>query len=93
MNLASKLISLVTSETYDCQELVRQLPWKEVLPHFERASDILARLDERMARSDVLAASAQSRAHFREACATLWLEGYLVRLEDLVLHDVCVPKT
>src|ERR1700726_3580325 len=43
-----------------------------------------------MAQSDVLAASAQSRAHFREACATLWLEGYLVRIEDLVLHDACM---
>ncbi len=27
------------------------------------------------------------RTHFLDACASLWLEGELVHLEDLVLHD------
>jgi hypothetical protein len=34
------------------------------------------------------AGDAIARTHFAEACATLWLEGELVHLEDLVLHDV-----
>ena len=28
-----------------------------------------------------------SGAHFQDACASLWLAGELVSLEDLVLHD------
>ncbi|MEO6382241.1 MAG: RHE_PE00001 family protein [Nitrobacter sp.] len=28
-----------------------------------------------------------ARTHFTDACATLWLEGELVHLDDLVLHD------
>src|SRR5208283_1711610 len=28
-----------------------------------------------------------SRTHFQDACASLWLAGELVSLEDLVLHD------
>lgn len=28
-----------------------------------------------------------SRTHFSDACASVWLAGELVRLEDLVLHD------
>lgn len=27
------------------------------------------------------------RSHFAEACASLWIDGELVHLEDLVLHD------
>jgi hypothetical protein len=28
-----------------------------------------------------------NRTHFVDACAGLWLQGELVHLEDLVLHD------
>ena len=28
-----------------------------------------------------------ARTHYTDACASLWLEGELVHLEDLVLHD------
>jgi hypothetical protein len=51
-----------------------------------RAGIELARLDERIARSPV-GAGFLERAQFTEACASLWIDGELVHLEDLVLHD------
>ena len=50
------------------------------------AEDALARLDERI-RASPIAAGFVSRSHFQDACASLWLAGELVSLEDLVLHD------
>jgi hypothetical protein len=46
----------------------------------------LARLDERIARSPVGEGWIE-RMHFADACASLWIDGELVHLEDLVLHD------
>ncbi len=51
-----------------------------------RAGIELARLDERIARSAVGAGWIE-RMHFADACASLWIDGELVHLEDLVLHD------
>nr|WP_287346133.1 RHE_PE00001 family protein [Mesorhizobium sp.] len=51
-----------------------------------RATEVLARLDERLARSPVREGFVE-RQHFADAAAGLWLEGELVHLEDLVLHD------
>jgi Protein of unknown function (DUF1612)/HTH DNA binding domain len=51
-----------------------------------RATEALARLDERLARSPVRDGWIE-RQHFADAAAALWLEGELVHLEDLVLHD------
>ncbi|MCM2458832.1 DUF1612 and helix-turn-helix domain-containing protein, partial [Rhizobium sp. CG4] len=42
--------------------------------------------DERVARSSV-GASWCERQNFSDACASLWIDGELVHLEDLVLHD------
>jgi hypothetical protein len=53
---------------------------------FERASDRLARLDERLRVSPVAEAFIV-RSHFQDACAALWRQGEFVLLEDLVLHD------
>ena len=50
------------------------------------AEDALARLDERI-RSSPIAEGFVSRTLFQDACASLWLTGDLVSLEDLVLHD------
>ena len=50
------------------------------------AEDALARLDERL-RASPVASGWTSRTHFHDACASLWLAGGLVHLEDLVLHD------
>jgi hypothetical protein len=46
----------------------------------------LTRLDERIARSPV-GQGFLERTHFADACASLWIDGELVHLEDLVLHD------
>ncbi len=54
-------------------------------PAFD-AGIALTRLDERIARSSV-AAGLLERMHFADACASLWIDGELVHLEDLVLHD------
>ncbi|MCM2476181.1 DUF1612 and helix-turn-helix domain-containing protein [Rhizobium sp. CG5] len=54
-------------------------------PAFD-AGIALARLDERIARSPV-GQGFLERAHFTDACASLWIDGELVHLEDLVLHD------
>jgi hypothetical protein len=55
------------------------LPWRAL-------ARPLARLDERLARSPIRDGWI-ARTHFADAAAALWLEGELVCLEDLVLHD------
>lgn len=54
-------------------------------PAFD-AGVALTRLDERIARSAV-GAGFLERQNFADACASLWIDGELVHLEDLVLHD------
>jgi hypothetical protein len=51
-----------------------------------RAGIELTRLDERIARSSV-GQGFLERTQFTDACASLWIDGELVHLEDLVLHD------
>ena len=46
----------------------------------------LTRLDERVERSRV-GSGFFERQNFADACASLWIDGELVHLEDLVLHD------
>jgi hypothetical protein len=62
------------------------LPWSQIAGPLAVAEDSLARLDERLAKSPIRDGWA-ARTHFSDACATLWLEGELVHLDDLVLHD------
>lgn len=54
-------------------------------PAFD-AGNALTRLDERIARSPVGQGFIE-RSQFTDACASLWIDGELVHLEDLVLHD------
>lgn len=51
-----------------------------------RAGEALARLDERIARSPIRDGFLE-RQNFADAIASLWVDGELVHLEDLVLHD------
>ncbi|TGQ46966.1 RHE_PE00001 family protein [Mesorhizobium sp. M00.F.Ca.ET.216.01.1.1] len=46
----------------------------------------MARLDERVTKSPV-SDGFVARCHFADAAAALWLDGELVHIEDLVLHD------
>lgn len=68
---------------------LRDLPIPELFPAVARAGEALVRLDERLARSAV-GAGWVARSHFHDATAALWLEGELVHLEDLVLHDAAM---
>ena len=62
------------------------LPWAQLAGPLAAAEDTVARLDERLAKSPIRD-GAISRTHFADACASLWLNGELVHLDDLVLHD------
>ncbi|MBB3302981.1 hypothetical protein FHT72_006406 [Rhizobium sp. BK077] len=63
-----------------------KLPISSLLRPISEAGSALARLDERIARSPVGQGWIE-RVHFADACASLWIDGELVHLEDLVLHD------
>ncbi|NEX00271.1 hypothetical protein DY467_26230, partial [Rhodopseudomonas sp. BR0G17] len=67
-------------------QIPEPLPWSQIATPLAAAEDSLARLDERLAKSPIRDGWA-ARTHFADACATLWLEGELVHLDDLVLHD------
>ena len=62
------------------------LPIQSLLRPISAAGTALARLDERIARSEV-GSGFLERSHFVDACASLWIDGELVHLEDLVMHD------
>ena len=62
------------------------LPWAALAASLAAAEDRLARLDERL-RSSPIREGWVARTHFADSCASLWLDGDLIPLEDLVLHD------
>lgn len=62
------------------------LPWAVLARPVAAAEDSVARLDERLAKSPIREGWI-ARTHFSDACASLWLQGELVHLDDLVLHD------
>jgi hypothetical protein len=70
------------SMSYD----LAKLPISSLLRPISDAGGALARLDERIARSPIGEGWIE-RSHFADACASLWIDGELVHLEDLVLHD------
>ncbi|MGR9209418.1 RHE_PE00001 family protein (plasmid) [Rhizobium leguminosarum] len=70
------------SMSYD----LARLPIQSLLRPISDAGSALTRLDERIARSPVGEGFVE-RSHFTDACASLWIDGELVHLEDLVLHD------
>jgi hypothetical protein len=65
---------------------LEKLPIQALLKPISGAGTALARLDERIARSEV-GGGFLERSHLADACASLWVDGELVHLEDLVLHD------
>jgi hypothetical protein len=67
-------------------EIPDPLPWGDIAGPFAAAEDSLARLDQQLAKSPIRDGWV-SRVHFSDACASLGLEGALVHVDDLVLHD------
>lgn len=67
------------------------LPLEELLVPVADATAALARLDERLARSPIREGMIQ-RLHMHDAVASMWLEGELIHLEDLVLHDALMDS-
>src|SRR3954454_5258117 len=65
------------------------LSWRALAGPLAAAEDALARLDERLGQSPIREGWI-SRTHFLDACASLWLQGELVHVEDLVLHDAAM---
>nr|WP_077549906.1 RHE_PE00001 family protein [Pseudorhizobium flavum] len=63
-----------------------KLPIPTLLKPVADAGSAFARLDERIARSPV-GGGFLERTQYADACASLWIDGELVHLEDLVLHD------
>ncbi|RWX23227.1 DUF1612 domain-containing protein [Rhizobium leguminosarum] len=70
------------SMSYD----LAKLPISSMMRPISDAGSMLSRLDERIARSPV-GQGFLERSHFTDACGSLWIDGELVHLEDLVLHD------
>src|SRR6218665_131985 len=65
---------------------IPDLPWPALLPGLMRAEDTIARLDERLLKSEI-SEGWNARTHFMAALSSAWLEGETIHMEDLVLHD------
>ncbi|MAZ18834.1 MAG: hypothetical protein CL535_21225 [Ahrensia sp.] len=65
---------------------IGNLTHETLLGPITAAEDALARLDERVARSEVGPGFAE-RADFFDSISSMWVGGELVHIEDLVLHD------
>jgi len=65
------------------------LPMDRLMEPVCRATAAITRLDERVLRSQVGQGWGE-RGHFVDAVASLWIDGELVHLEDLVLHDAAM---
>lgn len=68
---------------------IDDLPLKILVSPVCEATAALARLDERISVSS-LGGGLVERLHFADAVASLWVDGELVHLEDLVLHDAAM---
>ena len=62
------------------------LPWSLIVGPLGAAEDALSRLDERL-RVSPIREGWIARTHYIDACASAWIDGELVHIEDLVLHD------
>ncbi len=65
---------------------VHQLRLESLILPCVAATEALARLDERISRSS-FGQGFLERQDFAEAASSLWVDGELVHIEDLVLHD------
>ena len=85
LSVYSFLVKVIKSMA-NAHALPDPLPWAALAPSLAAAEDRLARLDERL-RGSPIREGWIARTHFADSCASLWLDGDMVPLEDLVLHD------
>lgn len=71
------------------------LPWAHLALPLTATEDAVARLDERL-RGSIIRDGWTARTHFADTISSLALDGELVQLDDLVLHDAgldaCAPS-
>ena len=79
-------ISAFSAHHAAAYRILDPMPWDRLVGPMTAAEDALARLDERLSKSAIRDGLA-SRMDFADACASQWLDGELVHVEDLVLHD------
>ena len=72
----------VAPKTYDLPDL----PWEKIAGRLEQVTISILRLDAHLEASG-LSAGWQSRCDMTEAVRALLLDGHLVDIGDLVLHD------
>lgn len=65
---------------------IPELQWPMLLGRLARAEDRIARLDERVQKSEIRDGW-RRRTDYLDVVSSLWVEGELIHLEDLVLHD------
>ena len=75
------------STAYDLKKSLNSLAWLDLAGPLDRAGRALTRADERLRRTPTLEDGVRSRSHLFDTCASMALDGDLVHLEDLVLHD------
>ncbi len=75
------------SSPYDLAKILKSLPWPRLAAPLDVSSRVLTRVDERVKRTPDLGAGFQARAHFFDIASAMALDGELIHLEDLVLHD------
>jgi hypothetical protein len=72
---------------YDLRKSLNSLDWFDLAGTLDSASRALTRSDERLRRTPSLEDGVRRRSHLFDTCASIALNGDLVHLEDLVLHD------
>ncbi len=72
---------------YHPRRLLDQVNISVLLVNVDAATRALIRLDERLAERTDLARGVQARGQYFDACASVYLSGDLVRMEELVLFD------
>ncbi|MEE4015505.1 RHE_PE00001 family protein [Roseibium sp. FZY0029] len=72
---------------YDLRKSLKSLDWFDLAGTLDSASRVLTRSDERLRRTPTLEDGVRRRSHLFDTCASIALNGDLVHLEDLVLHD------
>ncbi|WP_417712028.1 RHE_PE00001 family protein [Roseibium aggregatum] len=72
---------------YELRKSLKSLDWFVLAGTLDSASRALTRSDERLRRTPALEDGVRRRSHLFDTCASIALNGDLVHLEDLVLHD------